>query len=85
MLPPGTRIYKKQTFLSWLFEQYGETPRHLYELCLVTGRASDYYKMMEWYQRRYRKIQKTRELLEAQNPFNENMEENENGYSGNEK
>lgn len=78
MLLPG-EIYKKQTFLSWLYERYGETPAHVYKTCLDTGCVSDYYKRMEWYQHRYRKIQETRELLEAVNPFNENMEDIENG------
>ena len=75
MLPPGTEIYKKQTFLSWLYERYGETPAHLYRLCDETGKVSDYYKVMEWYQRRYRMIKQTRELLEEQNPFTTQMEE----------
>ena len=45
MLPPGTEIYKKQTFLSWLYERYGETPAHLYRLCNEIGKASAYYKV----------------------------------------
>lgn len=57
------------TFKEWLLRMYGETPEHLYTLCIATGNYGDYNKVMEWYRRRYRYDNVLREQLLAANPF----------------
>ncbi len=60
---------KPMTFQEWLLKCYGITPLQQKDLCRRTGRASDYHQVMEWYRRRYRLEQETREALIRANPF----------------
>lgn len=60
---------KAPDFIAWLKGRYGYTPQYFYQLCVRTGPASDYYKAMEWYRRRYRYEMDLRRQLIDSNPF----------------
>ncbi len=57
------------SFTDWLMERYHKTPPELYRLAAETGRCGDYYKMMEWYRRRWWLEKELVKELKAENPF----------------